>query len=126
MITMVGIAVSALILSVFLRNYNKTFSTVIIIAASVLIFFQVLGGISDIFDLIKSISANIKPVTEYIKLMVKVLGITLISQFISDMCRDCGEGALASTTELGAKIIVITMILPLFETVIKIVTGLVE
>lgn len=126
MITIVGIALSALILSLFLRNYNKTISTIIIIAASVLIFFEVLSGISDIFGSIKSISHNIKPVTEYIKLMIKVLGITLISQFIADMCRDCGEGALASTTELGAKIIVITMILPLFETVIKIVTGLVE
>lgn len=126
MITIVGIALSALVLSVFLRNYNKTFSTVIIIAASVLIFFQVLSGFSDVFSSIKSISQNIKPVAEYIKLMIKVLGITLISQFVADMCRDCGESALASTTELGAKIIVITMILPLFETVIKIVTGLIE
>lgn len=126
MITIVGIALSALVLSVFLRNYNKTFSTVIIITAGVLIFFQVLSGFSDVFSSIKSISQNIKPVAEYIKLMIKVLGITLISQFVADMCRDCGESALASTTELGAKIIVITMILPLFETVIKIVTGLIE
>lgn len=126
MITIVGIAISALILSIFLKNYNKTLSFVIVISASVLIFFQILSGISNIFDSLKSISENVKPVTEYIKLMVKVLGITLISQFIADMCRDCGESALASTTEIGAKIIVITMILPLFETVIKIVTGLVE
>lgn len=126
MITVVGIALSALILSLFLRNYNKTFSLVIVIAASILIFFQVLSGISDVFTSIKSISQNIKPVTEYIKLMIKVLGITLISQFVADLCRDCGEGTLANITELGAKIIVITMILPLFETVIKIVIGLTE
>ncbi|MDE6385833.1 MAG: stage III sporulation AC/AD family protein, partial [Eubacterium sp.] len=42
------------------------------------------------------------------------------------LCRDCGENALASQTETAAKVIVIAMILPLFETVIKIITGLLE
>lgn len=126
MIVIVGIAVIALILSVFTKNYNKTFSTIIIIAASILIFFQVINGMSIIFESINNLSSNIKPVSEYIKLMIKVLGITLISQFVSDLCRDAGENALASGTETAAKIIVITMILPLFETVIKIVMGLIE
>lgn len=126
MINIVGIAVSALMLSLILRNHNKVVSTVIIIASTMLIFIQIIGGISGIFDSLNEMSARLKPVSEYVKLMIKVLGITLISQFVSDMCRDCGENALASGTETGAKVIVISMILPLFETVIKIVTGLIE
>lgn len=126
MINLTGIAVSGLLLSIILRNYNKLASTVVIIASSMLIFIQVISGLSQVFISLNDISSNIKPVAEYVKLMIKVLGITLISQFVSDMCRDCGESALASATETAAKVIVITMILPLFETVIKIVTGLVE
>lgn len=126
MINLIGIAVSGLILSLLLRNYNKAVSVVISIASSMLIFIQVIGGTAQIFSLLNQISADIRPVEEYVKLMIKVLGITLSSQFVSDMCRDCGENALAGTTETATKVIVISMILPLFETVIKIVTGLIE
>lgn len=126
MIYIIGIVASALLISLFLREYNKAISTVIIIAAGILIFFQIISGISSVFDSLKEISAGIEPVSEYVKLMIKVLGITLISQFICDMCRDCGEGALANGTEIATKVIIISMILPLFETVVNIVTGLVE
>lgn len=126
MMYIIGIAVSALFVSLFLRDYNRTVSNIIVIAAGILIFFRVIGGISDVFDSIKEISSNVEPVSEYVKLMIKVLGITLISQFVSDLCRDCGEGALANGTEIATKVIIISMILPLFETVVNIVTGLVE
>lgn len=126
MINLLGIAAAGLFLSLILRSYNKIASVVIVIASSMLIFFQVVGGISEIFASLNNISNEIKPVAEYVKLMIKVLGITLISQFVCDMCRDCGENALANAAETATKVVVITMILPLFETVIKIVTGLIE
>lgn len=126
MINLIGIAVSGLMLSILLRNYNKVVSVIISIASSMLIFIQVIGGTAQIFNLLNQISADVRPVEEYVKLMIKVLGITLASQFVADMCRDCGENALAGTTETATKVIVISMILPLFETVIKIVTGLIE
>ena len=37
-----------------------------------------------------------------------------------------GESALAGVTETAAKITVIALVIPLFETVIKIVIGLVK
>lgn len=126
MTALIGISVSALILAVFVRDYNKTVSTLIMIAAAVLIFFQIAGGLSQVFDTIASVSSSVESAAEYIKLMMKVLGITLLTQFISDLCRDCGESALASQTETAAKIIVIVMILPLFETVINIISGLIQ
>lgn len=126
MTALIGISVSALILAVFVRDYNKTVSTLIMIAASVLIFFQIAGGLSQVFDTVASVSSSVESAAEYIKLMMKVLGITLLTQFISDLCRDCGESALASQTETAAKIIVIVMILPLFETVINIISGLIQ
>ena len=58
--------------------------------------------------------------------MLKALGIALITQFVSDTCRDNGENALASITETVAKIAVIVMLLPLFETVFDIVSGLLK
>lgn len=126
MTVLIGISVSALILAVFVKDYNKTVSTLIMIAASVLIFFQIAGSLSDVFKTVESVSSSVESSSEYIKLMMKVLGITLITQFVSDLCRDCGESALASQTETAAKIIVIVIILPLFESIVKIISGLIQ
>ena len=126
MTVIIGISLSALILAVFVIDYNKTASIMIMIAAAAMIFFRLASGLSEIFSSISAISSGVETAASYIKLMIKVLGIVLITQFVADLCRDCGENALASQTETAAKVIVIAMILPLFETVIKIITGLLE
>ncbi len=126
MMQIIGISICGLLLTVFLRDYNKTVSIVVMLASAVIIFFLVLDGLSGIFTYIAEISSGAESTAEYIKLMMKVLGITLISQFTADMCRDAGENTLANQTETAAKIIVILMILPLFEAVLNIITGLLE
>lgn len=123
---LIGISLSALILAVMIRDYNKTASIAIVIAAAAMIFLKMIAEISTIFETLTSISSGVETAASYIKLMMKVLGIVLITQFTADLCRDCGENSLASQTETAAKIIVVSMILPLFETVIKIVAGFLE
>ena len=126
MSVLIGISLSALILAVLIRDYNKTASIAIVIAASAMIFVKIASDISIIFEALTNISSGVETAASYIKLMMKVLGIVLITQFTADLCRDCGENALASQTETAAKISVVSMILPLFETVIKIVAGFLE
>ncbi len=126
MIQVIGISVCGLLLTVLLRDYNKTVSMIVMLATALIIFIYAADGISGIFGYIAEISSGAESAAEYIKLMMKVLGITLITQFVSDMCRDAGENTLANQTETATKIIVVLMVLPLFESVLNIITGLLE
>ncbi|MFR5876478.1 MAG: SpoIIIAC/SpoIIIAD family protein [Eubacterium sp.] len=126
MIKFIGIAISVLFCSLLLKDKNRTFSIILSIAGGCLLFAIVSSEFSNIIKSITDISSSVASTAPYIKLMLKVLGITLITQFVSDICRDNGESALASMTEAAAKIIVVSIILPLFETVIAIVSGLVK
>lgn len=126
MMQIIGISICGLLLTVMLRDYNKSISIVVMMATAVVIFFMIADEISDVFDFISKVSSGADSAAEYIKLMMKVLGITLISQFTADMCRDAGENTLASQTETATKIIIVLMVLPLFETVLNMITGLLE
>lgn len=126
MMQIIGISLCGLLLTVLLRDYNKTISLIVVMATAVIIFVSVAHNLSGIFGYISKISSGAEGTAEYIKLMMKVLGITLISQFVSDMCRDAGENSLANQTETSVKIIVVLMVLPLFESVLNIITGLLE
>ncbi len=120
----IGIALVALIFGIFLRQHNKTVSLLLIIFASLMIFFETADTLSEIISALTDMASGMKETTAYLRIMFKVLGIALITQVISDLCRDSGESALAGQTEVAAKIIIVSLILPLLQTVIKVITGL--
>ncbi len=126
MIKIAGIVVIALLLSVFLRNYKSEFSLLIVICAAVLIFIIISEDLHTVVTDFSELTESVDGIGQYINLMLKVLGISLIAQLLSDLCRDSGESALATQTETAAKVIILIISYPLFESVIKIVTGLLK
>ena len=126
MMKTVGISLSVLFCAVLLREKNRTFAVVLSILGSVVLMTGAVVELGGIVSRVRELSGASPVSLSYIKLMLKALGITLITQFVADICRDNGENALAGVTETVAKIAVITMLLPLFETIIGIVGGLVK
>ena len=48
----------------------------------------------------------------YVELIVKIVGIALISQLASDVCKDSGQQALASGVELAGKLVITVFTIP--------------
>uniref|UniRef100_UPI003FF0FEA4 SpoIIIAC/SpoIIIAD family protein n=1 Tax=Eubacterium sp. TaxID=142586 RepID=UPI003FF0FEA4 len=72
------------------------------------------------------ISNEISVLLPYIKIMLKIVGLSMIAQLLSDLCRDNGENTLANQTELSAKIIILVTALPLFTTIMDIMIGMLK
>lgn len=126
MIKIAGFVLISLFLIIFLRDTKREFSILLTVACGIILFIAVADDFYSVAQSIYNLSSGINNVNSYISLMLKILGISLIAQFVSDLCRDAGENALASQTETASKIIILIMTLPLFETVINIVTGLLK
>ncbi len=67
--------------------------------------------------------ADIDP--DYVLILMKALGICIVSQLSADCCRDCGESALASQIEIIARISLLVISLPLYETVTELCLSLI-
>ena len=126
MIKIITIVLISIVLVIFLRDVNKEFAFIVTIAASILLFSVVISEFYDVISSIFLISEGIGSINSYVKLMIKILVLVLLSQFVIDLCRDNGENALASQTELASKIIILVMIMPLFNSVLNIITGLLK
>ncbi len=126
MIQIAGASLVILILSIVLKNYNRTYSIILSISGCVFIFLFVSDKISKLINNVFLLSQNVSGIYVYIKLMLKVLGVILITQFVSDLCRDNGENSLATMVETASKIVVITLVFPLFESIISFVIGLLK
>ena len=126
MIKVVGIVLTALIINIVLKNYSKEFTFLINIVCTIIIFTLISKDLKGIVDRLTSISNEIYVLLPYIKIMLKILGISMIAQLISDLCRDNGENTLANQTELSAKIIILVTALPLFTTIMDIMIGMLK
>lgn len=126
MIQVFGIAAVCLLLAVFLKSQNNMFALLVTLGGAVLIFLISSDAAFNVFDALSDIEDSAGYTGTYVTMMLKVLGISIVTQVVCDICRDNGESALASQTEIASKIMVLAMLLPLFQTVIQIVTGLVK
>lgn len=126
MIKIVMIVLISIVLVIFLRDVNKEFAFFVTIASSILLFSVVISEFYEVISSIFLMSESIGSINSYVKLMIKILVLVLLSQFVIDLCRDNGENALASQTELASKIIILVMIMPLFNSVLNIITGLLK
>lgn len=126
MAKVLGISFCILMCSLVVREHNKSFSLILSVAGGILSFLTISDKVSELFSSLMSLSASVPSGVMYVKLMLKVLCIVIITQFTVDICRDNGENALASFTEVSAKVLVLSLVMPLFETVISMVVGLVK
>ena len=62
--------------------------------------------------------------SDFLKILVKITGIAFLIEFAVSICKDSGESAIASKVDLGGKVIIVTMSIPIIssmlETILKI------
>lgn len=126
MIKIAGIALAVLFCALIVKDKNHTVAALLSVAGGIMLLTAVIGKFSEIIGAVRDFTGSSSVTDAYVKLMLKALGITILTQFVADICRDNGESALASITETASKIAVVTMLLPLFQTIISIVGGLLK
>ena len=60
----------------------------------------------------------------YIKILLQSLGIAVLTKLTADICRDAGQTAMATKTELGGKILITVLALPLLQEIFSLIKGL--
>ena len=123
-IKIIGIAFVAVIIVVILRQYRPEFAIYVSILAGVLILILVSDTLSGIIEMIKSISSKTNINSNFLGILIKITGIAILTEFAVSICKDAGESAIASKVDIGGKVIIISLSIPiisaLVDTVIKI------
>ena len=120
-IKIIGIALIALIIIIMLKQYRPEYAIFISILTGVIILFLVMDRLTGIINLIESIQSKFSINTQFIALLIKITGIAFLSEFAVSICKDSGEVAIASKIELGSKIIIISMSIPIISSLLEII-----
>ena len=120
-IKIIGIALIALIIIIMLKQYRPEYAVFISILTGILILFLVMDRLTGIINLIESIQDKFSINTQFIALLIKITGIAFLSEFAISVCKDSGEAAIASKIEIGSKIIIISMSVPIISSLLEII-----
>ena len=123
-IKIIGIAFIAVIIIVILKQYKPEFAIYASIIAGVLILAIASDTLAGIIDMIKSISSKTNINNEFLVILIKITGIAILTEFAVSICKDAGESAIANKVDIGGKILIISLSIPiinaLIDTIVKI------
>ena len=121
----VGIGIVSTILAVLVRKtIGSEFAIFISLVTGIIIFFMVMDKLVYVVDTLSQLAKNTSLEFKYFSTILKIIGIAYIVEFGAQISKDAGEEAIASKIELGGKIIMMVLAIPillaLMELIIKI------
>lgn len=118
------IKVSAVIIVVavfatVLRNRLGEYSILLVITTISILLVFIFGNLFSAIATVRNLFYKSGNISVYFTTALKALGISYISTFASDICRDFGLSALAQTSEITGKIMIFILSLPLVSSVLE-------
>lgn len=120
-IKIVGIGLVGLVVVIILKQYRPEYAIYISIIAGILILFLVMDKLSGIINLLKSISDKTYINKQFLGILLKITGIAIATEFAVSICSDAGEKAIASKIEIGSKVIIIAMSIPIISSLLELI-----
>ena len=120
-IKIVGIGLIALVIAIILKQYRPEYAIYISIVAGILILVFIMSKITGIINLLKSISDKTYINKQFLSILLKITGIAIITEFAVSICTDAGEKAIASKIEIGSKVIIIAMSIPIISSLLELI-----
>lgn len=123
-IKITGIGLISLIIIIIVKQYRPEFVIYVSIIAGAIILMLIMDKVSSIINLLTALSNKTVVNNEFLTLLIKITGIAFLTEFSVSLCKDSGETAIANKIDIGGKVIIISMSIPiiasLLETIIKI------
>ena len=116
-----ALALCAVVLITLVKNHKPEFGIFTAIGCSVLMLYFLIDSIKYAFAYVSDLYGNLETGKLYYPIIIKVLAIAYITEFTSQLCKDAGESAIASKIELGGKIIIFCVAIPVFTAILDLV-----
>ncbi|MBR5509269.1 MAG: stage III sporulation protein AD [Lachnospiraceae bacterium] len=110
-VAMIGIA--GILMALQLKALKPEYSVYLCLGLSLLIFGFVTEKLQLIVQGIESIRSSLPFHAGYIETLFKIIGITYIAEFASDLCKDAGYQTIAGQIQVFGKLSVLAVSIPI-------------
>ncbi len=122
MVKIAVLGIAGILTSLFLREWKTQFSVLISMATCMLIFFCVVTRMQSMADVFSQMTQYIAIRESYLQILLKIVGISYVADFASNICKDAGFSAVAGQIELSGKITVLAVSTPIVLALLNTIT----
>lgn len=123
-IKLAAVAVVGVILVVMVQQQKKEMSILLAIVVGVMLLLMVTPQLKDILSVLSGMAEKAGLSATQMQLILKLLAAGYIVEFGSEICKDAGQQAIAAKVQLGGRLIMAGIALPVFQSVLQLISEL--
>lgn len=124
-IKIIGVGIIGLISIIIIKQYRPEFALYISLITGIIILYIAMDKLGEIINLLKTITDKSGINKQFLQILLKMTCIAFLTEFAVSVCKDSGESAIASKIEIGSKVIVMSMSIPIISNLLEIILKLI-
>lgn len=120
----VALGIVAAILVLVIRQEKPELALQVSLLAGLGILAVVVWKMLDVVQVLERLAVRAELNMVFLGTLLRIVGISYLAEFASQVCRDAGEGAIAGKVELAGKVAVLLLAVPIISTILETVTRL--
>lgn len=119
-------ALIAVILGLALRQQGKDTALLISIAVCCMVIAVGISYLTPVVDFVRNLQENTGTDPDFLRILLKSVGIGLVAEVAGLICTDAGNAALAKTIQILATAVILWLALPLMSALLELVRKMME
>lgn len=119
------ISLVGVIMCVVLREKTPQLAILLSIVVGILIFSNIIQPLENLISVLNETAQKANVSEGYFSIVLKIIGISYLAQFGSQLCKDAGENAVAIKVELAGKVLIMATSAPVLIAVLEVVLAIV-
>lgn len=107
------IGITGVMLALQIKHTKPEYAVYLSVATGVLLLLMAAQRLEIVLESVRRIRDSISIQAAYIQVLLKMIGITYISEFAADICRDAGYAAIAGQIGIFAKLSILAISMPI-------------
>lgn len=100
-VKIVGVGFITLIITMVLKEYKKEFAIYSALIGGSIILLMSFETIKEIIDFIQNISEGTSYNSQFITLLLKITGMSILIEYAVSLCKDAGESSIGSKIDFA-------------------------
>jgi stage III sporulation protein AD len=119
-------AVAAAVAALVVRQVKPEYAVFVQLGGVVAVLLLLITVLEELMSLLDGLLRFGQGTGASFTLLAKGLGICVTTQLAADICRDSGSQALANAVELGGRLLVLALAMPLLKSIAELAVGLIQ
>lgn len=107
-----ALGIAGTLLGILLKGQKKEYELFVTLGVSLCIFYFIMSKLELVLSVVNQMQEYVSLDTSYIAILVKMIGITYVSEFSANLCKDAGYQAVAGQIEMFGKLSILVISMP--------------